>query len=117
MVDTHETIADIITEMRIFKCRNLETGELESCKAIANYLADRLEDAEYHNDFSNFCDIIDSALAAPPRNCDTYNDRVEMYGVFKDWCNTRGHTMEPKLANDAFEWLLAPAAEKEGGAK
>ena len=57
-----------------------------------------------------------AALAAPPRNCDTpYNDRVEMYGAFKDWCNAKGHTMEPKLAYDAFEWLLAPATEQEGG--
>ena len=37
--------AEIIAEMRIFKCRNLETGELELCNAIANYLADRLEAA------------------------------------------------------------------------
>ena len=58
---------------------------------------------------------IKAALASPPRNCDTpYNDRVEMYGAFKDWCNARGHTMEPKLAYDAFEWLLAHAKEKEG---
>lgn len=41
----HEIIADIIAEMRIFKCRNLETGELELCNAIANYFADRLEAA------------------------------------------------------------------------
>lgn len=40
-----ETTADIIAEMRIFKCRNLETGELELCNAIANHLADRLESA------------------------------------------------------------------------
>lgn len=59
-----------------------------------------------------------AALAAPPRNCDMpYNDRVEMYGAFKDWCNAKGHTMEPKLAYDAFEWLLALATKKEGGAK
>ena len=45
MADTHETIADIIAEMRIFKCCNLETGELELCSAIANYLADRLDAA------------------------------------------------------------------------
>lgn len=53
-----------------------------------------------------------AALAAPPRNCDVpYNDRVEMYGAFKDWCNARGHTMNPKLACDAFDWLLAPATK------
>ena len=40
-----ETVADIIAEMRIFKCRNLETGKLEVCNATANYFADRLEAA------------------------------------------------------------------------
>jgi len=61
---------------------------------------------------------VDTALAAPPRNCDVpYNDRVEMYGAFKDWCNARGHTMNPKLACDAFDWLLAHATKKEGDAK
>jgi len=60
-------------------------------------------------------DVVLPALAAPPRNCDMPNDRVEKYDAFKDWCNARGHTMEPKLAYDAFEWLLSPATEKEGG--
>ena len=45
-MNKQETIADIIAEMRIFKCRNLETGELELCNSIANYLADRLEAAQ-----------------------------------------------------------------------
>jgi hypothetical protein len=45
MAKENETIADIIAEMRIFKCRNLETGELELCNAIANHLADRLDAA------------------------------------------------------------------------
>ena len=58
-------------------------------------------------------DIIEEALAAPPRNCDVkYADQVEMYGAFKDWCKSRGHTMEPMLAYDAFEWLLATANGK-----
>ena len=43
--ENNETIADIVAEMRIFKCRNLETGELNLCNAIANYFADRLEAA------------------------------------------------------------------------
>lgn len=51
-----------------------------------------------------------AALAAPPRNCDVkYADEVEMYGAFKDWCKAKGHTMEPMLAYDAFEWLLDTA--------
>lgn len=45
MGERQETADDIIAEMRIFKCRNLETGELELCNAIANYLAGRLEAA------------------------------------------------------------------------
>ena len=56
-----------------------------------------------------------AALSKPPRNCDVeYADRVEMYGAFKDWCKANGHTMEPMLAYDAFDWLLAPAAERKG---
>ena len=58
---------------------------------------------------------IERALAAPPRNCDLpYNDSVEMYGTFKDWCKAKGHTMEPMLACDAFDWLLSPATEPKG---
>lgn len=45
MSDKQETIADIVTEMRDFKCRNLETGEIEECSFIANYLSDRIEAA------------------------------------------------------------------------
>lgn len=40
-----ETIDNVIAEMRMFKCRNLETGELESCNAIAYYYANRIEAA------------------------------------------------------------------------
>ena len=54
-----------------------------------------------------------AALAAPPRNCDrTFIDHPAMYYEFRDWCNAKGHTMEPKLAYDAFDWLLATANEK-----
>lgn len=45
MDEKQETIADIEAEMRIFKCRNLETGELEECNAIAKYFANRIEAA------------------------------------------------------------------------
>ena len=46
MSERQETIADIVDDMRIFKCRNLETGEVKLCSAIANYLADRIEAAK-----------------------------------------------------------------------
>lgn len=45
MGEKQETIADIVAEMRIFKCRNLETGELEECNAIAKYFGNRIEAA------------------------------------------------------------------------
>lgn len=38
----NETHDDIIAEMRIFKCRNLKTLELENCESIQQYLANRL---------------------------------------------------------------------------
>ena len=67
-------------------------------------------------DRDELCTEIDAALSAPARNCDMpYNDRVEMYGAFKDLCKAKGRTMEPMLAYDAFDWLLAPAAERKGG--
>ena len=42
---SEKTHAEIIAEMRIYKCRDLQTGELETCNSIANYLADRLNAA------------------------------------------------------------------------
>ena len=46
MSEKQETVADIVAEMRGFKCRNLETGEIEECSFIANYLSDRIEAAQ-----------------------------------------------------------------------
>ena len=58
----------------------------------------------------NWCD---SSLTDPPRNCDRkFADRPAMYYEFKDWCNKKGHTMEPKLAYDAFDWLLEQSDKK-----
>lgn len=45
MASENETSVDILAEMRIFKCRNLSTGELKICAAIANFFADRIEAA------------------------------------------------------------------------
>jgi len=54
--------------------------------------------------------LAESVLSEPPRNCDLpYVDRVAMQYAFRDWCNAKGHTMEPKLAYDAFDWLLGTA--------
>lgn len=82
----------------------------EALETLRELLEDllRLEDAEYHNDFSNFCDIIDAALSAPPRNCDVYNNES---------CRMAYHLHGDGLMTmQAFaDWLFAPATE--GGAK
>jgi len=63
--------------------------------------------------YSKIVDIAESALSAPPRNCDRkFVDKVDMYYAFKDWCHAKGHTMEPLLASDAFDWFLETAMEK-----
>lgn len=46
MASENETVvADIVKEMRIFKCRNLASGELENCVTTQHYFADRIEAA------------------------------------------------------------------------
>jgi len=58
-------------------------------------------------------ELANAALSETPRNCDIpYKCRVEMYGAFKDWCKANGWTMEPMLAWNAFDWLLASSKKK-----
>ena len=45
MSEQNETLAEIVAEMRIFRCHYLSTGKLEVCTAIANFFADRIEAA------------------------------------------------------------------------
>ncbi len=71
------------------------------------------EAARWRDVFSELNEQCKSALATPPRNCDRkFADRPAMYYEFKDWCNKKGHTMEPKLAYDAFEWFLEQSDKK-----
>ena len=56
-------------------------------------------------------DMAETALAAPPRNCDKVKTS---WDVLKEWHEGLD------TANDIvrmLDWLLAPATEKEGGAK
>lgn len=58
-----------------------------------------------------------AALAAPPRNCDRdLSDRQSIWAELRQWVHAMscGCATEPS-ASDAFEWLLAPATEREGG--
>lgn len=45
MASESEAVAEILSEMRIFKCRNLASGELERCVITQHYFADRIEAA------------------------------------------------------------------------
>lgn len=83
MNEKQETVADIVAEMRIFKCRNLETGELELCNSIANYLADRIEAAHKREiesitpkpdpDWKNICaKCMEGEIE--PKHCEYYGE-------------------------------------------
>lgn len=106
MSERQETIADIVAEMRIFKCRNLETGEVELCSSIANYFADRIEAArkrevgngakmrealeeirvdamsDYEPDADYLIEKCNAALFAPPRACDVLSANELKLQVF-----------------------------------
>ena len=76
----------------------------------------RLGDAEYHDDFSNFCDIIDAALTAPTRNCDRFASAEEAWDAYDAWVESYRSKGKTEPYNE-FGWLYALATEKEGGAK
>ena len=84
----------------------------EALETLRELLGDllRLEDAEYHNDFSNFCDIIDAALSAPMRNCDRFATADEAFHAWNNTTDTPGGGAYVGL----IDWLFAPATEKEG---
>ncbi len=133
----HETVADIAAVLRRYVLPSL-AERLEAAwkrekaqvgNAAATREALRVAD-ETANELLSWCSnhyqelncmgsrlkrALEHAAKAPPRNCDRkFIDRVAMYYEFKDWCKDKGHTMEPMLAYDAFDWLLAPAAERKG---
>jgi hypothetical protein len=79
----------------------------DACYAMFNFL--KTQSGGYE-EMAIALDKAKAAIAAPPRNCDrTFADHVAMYDEFKAWCNAKGHTMNPKLASDAFDWLLSKA--------
>lgn len=96
----------------------------EALETLRELLGDllRLGDAEYHNDFSNFCDIIDAALAAPPRNCDVGTAQEQSERMDAAYCSNRlcakGKCPLFKPGLDcSLIWAQMPYVEKEGGAK
>ena len=64
--------------------------------------------------------LIDAALAAPPRNCDIYltEEAVDAATVTVRGCEACSRIdMEAPCVFCMVRWLLAPAQEKDGGAK
>lgn len=56
------------------------------------------------------------ALAAPERNCDRYEDAPSAYADFIVPWKLDGHLDEVPTLQEFANWLLAPAAERKGGA-
>ena len=108
MTEIHETATGTAEKTSVVgDCAKMHKA-LETLRELLEDLL-RLEDAEYHNDFSNFCDIIDDALSAPPRNCDKYSHDQAL----RIWSAEPENPM-----NGCFdEWLYAPAAKQEGVSK
>ena len=65
-------------------------------------------------------EICTAALAAPPRNCDLARDWMrDLYAHFKPPASIK-REMPPEWVDSVMafcRWLVAPATEKEGGAK
>ena len=137
-MNDNETIADIIAEMRgmgnyqrysgdharvlagrIEAAHKRERGDcaklreaLEQVQKKINYLIGNLTVS--NSLVANRMEIngiINAALAAPPRNCDKVKTSWDVLKKWHEGLDT---------ANDIvrmLDWLLAPATEKEGGAK
>ena len=91
----------------------------EACANIAEYARSAMchaTDAHVLGYLNQIEGWAKAALAAPPRNCDRFEDASDAwdaYDAFVDSYRAQGKT-EPL---NEFGWLFAKATEKEGGAK
>ena len=129
----HETITDIIAEMRA-----LSNPILDGIIAInGRIIADRFEAAHkrergnaaklrdalkpvkrYLDGYTvNILELrrtVDAALTAPARNCDRFASAEEAWDAYDEWVELYRAKGETEPFNE-FGWLFAPATEKEGG--
>ena len=92
--------------------------EANNMKAMREALAGLIDGICFHCDLSEDCkgapcekmQKAKAALAAPPRNCDLYDNES---------CRMAYHLHgDGTMTMQAFaDWLFAPATEQEGGAK
>ena len=134
---THaETIADIIAEMRrnfadgnpyyaaglpdrLDAAHKRERGDCAKLREFAR-LVSHMNDDGYWNGSASICALVDkakNALAAPARNCDVYATHNDAMQAFEVFVREQGKLGFINPFTEAFKWLLAPATEKEGGAK
>ena len=140
MPDTHETIADIIAEMRGIRVREFqeyadrleaahkrERGDaaklreaLKLClRGMCGYCRMDAEARGMTTECVNGCEVMlgaKAALAAPPRNCDRFVSAEEAWDAYDEWVDSYRAQGKTEPFNE-FGWLFAPATEKEGGAK
>ena len=87
---------------------------------MLQYMRIHWEDANAGGYFDELMLVIDAALAEPPRNCDIYltEEAVDAATVTVRDCEACSRIdMEAPCVFCMVRWLLAPATEKEGGAK
>ena len=109
-----ELVADIRREAnRLEAAQKREAGDAaklrEALKAIGGLCAGLMP--TWDGAVGRIKDMAETALAAPPRNCDKVKTS---WDVLKEWHEGLD------TANDIvrmLDWLLAPATEKKGGAK
>ncbi len=86
----------------------------------ANIAADEFDDLEPLKEYVQIRDICNAALSAPPRNCDIAQDWLrDLYVKFKPPASVK-REMPPEWVDAVMafcRWLVAPATEKDGGAK
>lgn len=66
-----------------------------------------------HWQYSQLFDIADSALSAPPRNCDRFASAGEAWDAYDEWVESYRSKGQVEPFNE-FGWLLAPAEKREG---
>lgn len=82
---------------------------LEKCRALAETIWQSKGGEDVSAEIAELKDLISTALAKPPRNCDRYShdEALSVWAAEKE-----------NGKNGCFdEWLFAPATEQEGGAE
>ena len=109
--DTTKLLCDTIEYLR--EQSNAQIGNAAAIREAAKEFVSVILDKKpgIHN-LHRLAEKCRDALAKPPRNCDRkFADHPTMYYEFRDWCHKKGHTIEPLLASDAFDWFLETTEE------